>query len=293
MLLDGPSSVLDSRYRHFGPPVLIVILGLLFFAKLVAHPSWVLYSDGSDLLVYQIPNMRYLVSTWQRTGELPLWCPYSFAGMPLISDIQVGAFYPPHLLLYLLSEESIGPALSWLIVAHVIVAGWAMYLYARSRTLNPTCAMLSALGYMFAGKWLHHLLPAGQYVMVGLAWLPLILLLLERAMRRGRIIEATWAGVVLSLVVLASHPQVSFYTGLLIVLWTMPLAIEQAEGLYRGGGGWRAIVRALGCWFGVVAWCVLWPSPWRPSSFCPPSRPVRRPHVASRECGSMWAPTCS
>ena len=171
-------------------------MGLLFFAKLVLHPSWVLYTAYSDLLTYQIPQMRYLVSSWQRTGEQPLWCPYSFAGMPFIHDLQVGAFYPPHLLLYYLPEATIGPALSWLVIAHVIIAGWAMYAYARCQDLNRTCAMVAGLGYMFSGKWLLHLLAAGQYVAVGLAWLPLVLLLLERSLSRGGLRFASWAGAV-------------------------------------------------------------------------------------------------
>src|SRR4051812_48280511 len=62
---------------ELGPMLLIAGLALLFFAKLVLHPSWVLYTDYSDLLTYQVPQMRFLVSSWQQTGEQPLWCPYS------------------------------------------------------------------------------------------------------------------------------------------------------------------------------------------------------------------------
>jgi Bacterial membrane protein YfhO len=233
----------------------IAVFGLVFFARLVVRPTWLLYSDFSDLLAYQIPQMRFLVSSWQETGELPLWCPYSFAGMPFIADLQVAAFYPPHVLLYFLPQQSIGPALSWLIVAHVIVAGWAMFAYARSQELNRTCALIAALGYMFAGKWLLHLLVAGQYVTIGLAWLPLVLLLLDRGVGRGGLLAATWAGVVLALVVLGSHPQFSFYAGLVIVLWTLPTALEQAGLLDPGCRSWGKIVLALLRWSGAVAWC--------------------------------------
>ena len=152
-LLTGDS--LKRLWPHSLVPVLLIAgMGLLFFAKLVIHPSWVLYSDFSDLLAYQTPHIRFLVGSWQETGELPLWCPYSFAGMPFIHDIQVGAFYPPHAFLYRLPQEWIGPALSWLIVVHVILAGWTMFAYARHQDLCPTCSMVAAVGYMFAGKWL-------------------------------------------------------------------------------------------------------------------------------------------
>ena len=107
-------------------PLLILGLGLLFFAPLVLHPRAVLYSDHSDLLAEHLPAKRFLIHSLHETGELPLWCPYTFSGSPFVHDIQVGMFYPPHWPLYLLPEEAVGPGMSWLIVLHVILAGWCM-----------------------------------------------------------------------------------------------------------------------------------------------------------------------
>jgi hypothetical protein len=239
------------------PLVLIAALGLVFFAKLAAHPSWVFCSDYSDLLAYQLPHMRFLVSSWRQTGELPLWCPYSFAGMPFIHDVQVAAFYPPHVVLYMLPEEMVGAALSWLIVAHVIAAGWAMFAYARGQGLSRICALIAALGYMFAGKWLLHLLVGGQYIVVGLAWLPLILLCLERGIRRGSVLDATWAGVMLALLVLGTHPQLTFYAVLLIALWTLPSGLERARAQDQAGFAWRTMFSGVSHWAFAVLWCGL------------------------------------
>ena len=93
------------------PYLVIIGLGLLFFADLVVHPSQVLYSDHSDLLAEHVPAKRFLVRSWQETGELPLWCPHSFAGSPFVHDPQVAVFYPPHwpLLLSSPSGESLLP----------------------------------------------------------------------------------------------------------------------------------------------------------------------------------------
>jgi hypothetical protein len=234
--------------------LIILLLALLFFSELILHPSWVLYTQYSDLLTYQVPQLRYLVSAWRETGEQPLWCPYSFAGMPFVHDLQVGAFYPPHLILYYLPASMVGPALSWLVVAHLLIAGWTTFFYARTRGLNRTCATVAALGYMFSGKWLLHLLLAGQYVAVGLAWLPLVLLLLERALRGGGIRFATWAGAALALIVLGSHPQFTFYAGLFIAIWTLPVALAESGG--PGPGRWtsRAVAHGLAKWFVAGGW---------------------------------------
>src|SRR5260221_13718208 len=99
--------------RRLKPYLIVAALGLLFFSDLVLHPTQTLYSGSSDLLAMHLPLKRFLVRSWQETGEIPLWCPHSFGGMPLVHDVQVAAFYPVHLPLYLLPEEAVGAALSW------------------------------------------------------------------------------------------------------------------------------------------------------------------------------------
>ncbi|HJT78120.1 MAG TPA: hypothetical protein VJ739_13030, partial [Gemmataceae bacterium] len=193
--------------RRLLPPLALAALGLLFFADLVRHPAEVLYSDYSDVLAQHIPNKRFLVRSFQETGELPLWCPSRFGGEPFVTDIQVALFYPPHWPLLLMPEAWVGVALGWLIVAHVILAGLCMYAYARDQGLGTAGSLVAACGFMFAGKWLLHLLGGGHYVTIGLAWVPLVLLLLERAVRRGSLRYATAAGAAYGLVVLGTQPQ--------------------------------------------------------------------------------------
>ena len=63
----------------------------------------------------------------------------------LLHDVQVAAFYPPHALLYLLPEDKIGAALSWLVVLHVLIAGWCMYAYARGQDLGRAGALVAVV----------------------------------------------------------------------------------------------------------------------------------------------------
>jgi hypothetical protein len=224
--------------RRLLPPLVLVGLGLLFFADLVVHPTQVLYSDYSDILAEHIPAKHFLVRSWHETGEVPLWCPYCFGGEPFVHDIQVGLFYPPHLVFFVLPEAWVGVALSWLVVAHVLLAGLGMYAYARDQGLGTAGALVAACGFMFAGKWLLHLLGGGHYVTVGLAWLPLVLLFLERAVRRGGLGNATAAGVLFGLLALGTQPQWTFYAGILLALWTLGTALECA-------GVWGSALRPM------------------------------------------------
>lgn len=221
---------------------LLIIVGLtaLFFAPLVFHPTHVLYSDHSDFLAHYLPAKHFLIESWRETGEMPLWCPYSLGGMPFIHDPQVGAFYPLHWVLLLLPADAIGSALSWLIVAHLLVAGWGTYLYARSQKLDRPAALIAAIGFLFAGKWLLHLLAAGHYTTIGLAWLPWALLCLETAIVRGRLTWATAAGGFYALVILGTQPQWAFYAGILLALW--PLASTALWRRWFAYGAWAAAI---------------------------------------------------
>jgi hypothetical protein len=244
------------------PYALLLLLGLIFFVELVLHPTQVLYSDYSDILAMHLPDKMFLVRSLHETGELPLWCPYRFAGVPFIHDFQVGAYYPPHWLLMVLGVESVGAGLSWLVVLHVVIAGWTMHAYARFRGLTGAASIVAALGWMFSGKLLLHVLVGGHFNMLMLAWLPLSIWLFESALGRAgagqiwpALARATWAGAVFALLVLTAYPYVTLYAGLLLAAWSLGPVLEQAG--YLGADGprtWQRTCRALARWFVLGAW---------------------------------------
>lgn len=237
---------LTASLRRAGPYLILTALTLVFFAALVLHPNEVLYSDYSDLLAEHLPAKRFWVRSFHETGELPLWNPYHFGGMPFLHDVQVAMFYPPNGLLLLLPEAAVGAGMSWLIAGHVLLAGCLMFAYSRHRGLGTHGAFVAACGHAFAGKWLLHVFLAGHTVTLGLAWLPLVLLLFEQAVARGSFVRATWAGVAFALLVLGTHPQWTFYSGLFVALWTLAdvSSPRQRSFLWFLFGGWIALLAA-------------------------------------------------
>ncbi len=242
--------------KALAPYGLLTVLTLVFFAPLVLHPTQTLYTEHSDTLAEHIPAKHFLVTSFQATGEIPLWCPYLFSGSPFVPDIQVAIFYPPHLPLLWLPEQHIGMVLSWLVVAHLLLAGWGMYAYARTQNLGQLGALVAAVGFMFAPKWLAHLIAAGHYILIGLAWLPWILLTLERAIEKTSLLSATIAGVLFGLMVLGTQPQWTFYAGLFIAVWTLGPALQQAGALDPVSQP-RPLLRVLACWAGFGLWTAL------------------------------------
>lgn len=201
----------------------LLALALVQFWPLVLHPTQTFYSDTSDLLAQHLPAKLFLVRSLNETGELPLWNPDQYAGSPFVHDIQVGLFYPPHLPLYSIPESAVGPFLSWLVFAHVLLAGWLMYAYGRHAGLGELAAFAAGAGYMLAPRWMMQLLLAGHTVTAGIAWLPLVILCVERAIQRRSWPWAVGGGVAYAMLVLGTHPQWTFYGSLLIGLWPLRL----------------------------------------------------------------------
>src|SRR5262249_24509364 len=105
----------------------------------------------------------------------------------------------------------------------------------------------------------------GHYNMVPLAWLPLVLLFLERGLRHKSVWSATWAGATFSLFLLGAYPYVTLYSGLFVALWTLGTALEEAGVIGQDFGARdlagdpkrRRVARALGWWAGLGAWTLL------------------------------------
>src|SRR5262245_52443363 len=159
-----------KRFRSY---IALFILALITFWPLVLNPTETLYSNTSDFLAQHVPAKYFLVRSLRETGELPLWNPEQYAGSPYVHDIQVGLFYPPHLPLYFISEPAIGPFLSWLVFAHVLLAGWLMYAYARHAGLGELGAFTASVGFMLSPRWMMQLFLAGHTVTQGICWVPL------------------------------------------------------------------------------------------------------------------------
>ncbi|MBN9119454.1 MAG: hypothetical protein J0I06_09900, partial [Planctomycetes bacterium] len=149
---------------------------------------------------------------------------------------------------YLVPESAVGSAVSWVIALHVLLAGVLAFVYARSRELNETGSLVAAVGFMLSSKWLTHLLPAGHAVTIGLAWLPLVLLFVERAVANRSAWAVLGAGVALALLGLGTHPQWAFYAGVFALAWTFPA--ERAR-LVRWAACW-CIAGALAALLGAV-----------------------------------------
>lgn len=182
-------------------PILLVLLVLFFSYPFFLHgklpiPSDTiigLYHPFRDFYAKQYPNgipyknflitdpvrqqypWRWLAVSLEKSGQLPLWNPYSFAGTPLLANFQTAAFYPLNMLLFLL-PFSFGWGI--LILLEQILAGIFLYWYLTNLRLNYYARFLGSIVYAFCGFMIAWL----EWGTIGntALWLPLILLSVDK-----------------------------------------------------------------------------------------------------------------
>jgi hypothetical protein len=148
------------------------------------------------------------------SGQLPLWSPDLFMGVPLLANSQLGTFYPPNWIVAPLSPPD-GIRVS--ILLHVAWAGVGAYALARrSLGVSRLAALTAALIFAFSGHVGAHVEQINQ--LQGLAWLPWLMYLFDRALKRS-LPHVFLLAMGLALQFFSGHTQTVFITGVALALY--------------------------------------------------------------------------
>src|SRR5258706_16245710 len=116
------------RKFHFAYPLLFIFIVIFFFRPFLFQfrlpiPGDTivgLYHPFRDFYAKEYPNgipfknalttdpvrqqypWRFLGISLEKMSKLPLWNPYTFAGMPLLANFQTAAFYPLNIFFFML-----------------------------------------------------------------------------------------------------------------------------------------------------------------------------------------------
>lgn len=150
-----------------------------------------------------------------KEGRLTQWNPYILTGVPAVGSASFGnpgRYYP--LKIFLNRYLSTPDAQTVLLFIHVFMMGVFMYLYLIKLGTGVKGALFGAVAYMFNGcamAWLE----IEMWVTVS-AWLPLLLLAVERFQGERRLVAAFSGGLVLGMMILTGGYQLVLYSGLLM-----------------------------------------------------------------------------
>ncbi|MCS7253731.1 MAG: YfhO family protein [Armatimonadota bacterium] len=187
----------------------ICLCCLVFFPHLILFNHTLMAGDTG---FYHYP-LRIYARERLINGELPLWNPHLFGGVPFLADVQSAVFYPFHLL-YLIFPPPI--ALNCIIVLHIFLTASFSYIFARrSMSIQPICAFLSAFVFTFGGFVQTHV--GTQIYLLSLPWMPLALLLYDEAKKRGSIVLFLMMGSCITLQFLSGGVQYAYYTFWLLI----------------------------------------------------------------------------
>lgn len=159
-------------------------------------------------------------------GELPLWNPYLFTGVPFLAAGQHSALYPLSVLFYLLPLPLAYGVFTWLQLA---LAGMGMFLFGRALRLSRGPSLFAGLAFAFSGFMVVSVV--FTMIIAAAAWLPWLLACIEMMVRKQEekgdapyspVPYVIGGAIALGLAGLAGHPEILMITLL-------------AAGFYAGG----------------------------------------------------------
>jgi hypothetical protein len=226
---------LVRRHPDRAARVILVILPLVWFApalrpghtlspldNLFTTAPWRAIAPGPVQPAPALGDVTQVFHPWTlwaarevRAGRLPLWNPYSYAGVPFYSNPQTACLFPLTWLSWILTPTL---ALTVPALLKVIVAGLGMYWFLRGLAISPVAAFVGATGFMFSTTliaWLPWTFGST------IALLPLLFALVDRLRARAdrRLVAAL--ALVIALDGLAGYPQAALQALAVTAAWTL------------------------------------------------------------------------
>lgn len=197
------SSTVSSRSTLAALLFLSAITVVLVVHRLhIVPPTGSSFLASSDVYQYFLPNGSFLHEEL-RSGNLPLWNPFQFAGQPFLGLHVPAVLYPLNLMAFTIFDAAQG--LEALFVAHMVIVGFFTWLFARRVGLGDLAAVAAATTYALSSP-----VVLGLYqpaIMSGNAWLPAILWAIHGLTSERRLRWAWALGTFLALAFLSGHAQ--------------------------------------------------------------------------------------
>jgi hypothetical protein len=181
----------------------VFVISLFLWKFIILQESFLL----GDYSVQHIPWSRFLADSLD-TLSLPLWTPYMHSGFPILAEGQIGALYPPNLIMYFFLPYKI--AYTYNILLHFVLAGIFMYIYVREIGMSKTAATITVIAFLFGSGY------GGCFYSIMslkvLVWFPLLLFLTEKLFKKEEMLYGILIGIVVSVQILAGYLQFALYS---------------------------------------------------------------------------------
>jgi hypothetical protein len=197
--------------RLAGPAVLFVLLIVVFGDALLASPMPVISEEGRDGHRYFSVSRAFGFGEIS-DGNLPLWNPHVFAGVPYLSGIQSALLYPVNLI-YMLLPLSL--AMNVDILFHIWLFGFGIFLWVRDHDVGRAPAVFAGAISMFAAPHFLHVWSGHFTLIAAFAWAPFLFRALDKILDRPSLRETALGIVPITMMILAGFPQAAYCCALI------------------------------------------------------------------------------
>jgi len=208
-VMDRTSLEDQSRAAWLTAGRFALLLGLLVFA---AFPGVLL---GSQSFVFRdFGYFGYPLAVFHREsfwrGEIPLWNPFNYCGVPFLAQWNTMTLYPGSLIYLLLPLPW---SLSFFCLAHLFWGGMGMYYLAADWAEHRLAGALAGIIFAFSGAMLGSLVWPSQ--LATFAWVPWVLWRVQLGWKhRGK--PMLWGIVSCAFQMLAGGPETILLTWLVL-----------------------------------------------------------------------------
>ncbi|MBE2183391.1 MAG: oligosaccharide flippase family protein [Anaerolineae bacterium] len=205
----------------------------------------------SDLVLENVQWKAFILESL-REGEIPLWNPHQFSGIPFLASGQQSTLYPFSLLYYILPLPA---AYGWFTVLQLWLAGIFMYAFLRGLGIGRTGGAAGGVIYQLSAFFV--ISAVFPMIIAAAIWLPLLLLMIEFIIRRRPLLRgipaaAPWVvigAVALGFCVLAGHVEILYYTLLIAGYYAACRLAWEAWRVWRNPPAPALIESAVGAGF--------------------------------------------
>ncbi|MFC1806986.1 YfhO family protein [Candidatus Omnitrophota bacterium] len=219
----------------------LFVVTLILAALLLVVFKDIVFTDSifvkRDISRYYYP-VRSVATEMLRQGEIPLWNPYVFCGIPLHASVQNSVFYPLSAIYYLMD---VAKGFSIFILVHILLCGLFTYAFMRYRGISREGSFLAAVCFTFSG----YIMSAINLTIAlnSVTWFPLALLVFFFCIKKRKLRYSALLSLVLLLMFMAGDPSILMATFAIIFFASLYLFIEHC--IKRRRVGWFFVVNFL------------------------------------------------
>ena len=219
----------ERTVRSFHPVVLDALVCLIIAVLAVfVYRGYIIEGKTDitpDIVSQGAPFNRFAVEYEKRYDETPLWYPHIFGGMPFqASGTYHSLQYSFEALVNAVMPDRLVGALHGRFFFHLLLGAFSMYFLGRALSLSRVASFVAAVAFVFST---HMMATEHANRFICFMHVPLVFLAGYRVFDRGRPFDALLLGGAFGSQLCSFHPQIAFYTAMLIGLYAVYAVINE------------------------------------------------------------------